>query len=772
MWIIDELKKVNLIEHITRRLWQKWEEKQWKVFFKAHEKDNTSSLCVWVDNSKWYKDFSETLWAWTIIDFEINFSKVELKDSIKILTNMYWIKEEKKEFKKSPKRYELAENFEKFRINWENQWFIRFLQTRGVTYDFIQKNKDLINKISKQYWYCENAWISWLWKNAIYKDVIIFPCFDWDEEKTLVWAKIRRVDWENFIYKWWSLKSVSIWKPKDYKWIFPFSTWINYNKISDDYVIITEWETDEIILKILWFESVIWNYWWVSACSEKIQSKVKKVKKVISFYDNDPAGAKANMELVEKIWRPIRRIVYPKIEGKTKFDVNDLFKMWYMKKDFDNLLENSEILDLETAKKELKELKNKNKKEEVKLYKNRIMYNDTKMEYFDIKDFNFKWAYTLARHLFIKPKELEELRQSKIIPTFEWICYFDWWKPNFFNLLNKNTMIKPSQTPEVHPEIKDLIMNLCNNNKDNAIWLMKAIIYKFTHLNDVFIPAVVFHWVWWTGKGLFIKLLEQIFWENNTQAWLWQEHLDSRFSAYSWQKLIVEFNELYVWNTAKWKKNMQKLKTLIMADKIVIEKKWQDAVWIDNIAWFIMSSNDSKPIQLDSVDSWNRRFTIIKTWPRISRDKWSKIAEIIKDKKNIENFIAWLFWKYKNIEKEKNISPLDNEDKRDLELVCETIWNLFFKRFEEEYPNINKITNHERECLVDTYALKFGDDRFRDERYNIKYFNAWLSHRYKIINTTIRGEKTRGYKIDKKVDWSWMFEARQFENLDNDFKKL
>lgn len=759
---IDKLKSsVDLLQHVQKRLWQSWKSMPQWVFFKAHSEDKNPSLVVYKDQNKWYHDFSEHLWSWTIIDFEMYFSKLDLKDAIKMLCEMYWIESEKKEFKKSPKRAELAENFKDYKMNWNTAWFSRWLQTRWVDYGKIEENKDRISELAKEFWFCENIWIS----EKTYKDVIIFPCYDVPEdeeqEPKLVGAKLRRVDWEKFVFKGSALKSVSVWKPKDYKWDFEFSTWLIYTKISDDYVIIVEWEADYFILKLLWFDSVIWNLGWVSANSDKIQKLTRKVKKIISFYDNDSAWVKANRELVGKIGRPIRRINYPEIEGKNSFDVNDLYKMGYSKKDFDNLIEKSEILDEEQAEKEIKEIK----ETKAELYRDRFFYNDTKMEYFDVKDFNFKWSYTLARHLFIKPKELEELRVWQVMPTYEWVCYLDGWKEWFYNLLDKSKMAHPSDTPECHPEIADLISNLCNHNKENTMWLLEAIAYKYTHLNDVLIPAVVFHWVWGTWKGLFMKLLEQIFWSNNTQIWLTQDHINSQFSAYSGQKLVVEFKELSVDNTAKWKRNMQKLKTFIMEDKIMVEKKGQDAIWVENIAWFIMSSNEAKPIQLDSVDSGNRRFTIIRTGETLGLEKWWKIAKAIKDKQNVENFLAWLLKKFPDIREKNNIVPLENEDKRDLEFLSESVWNLFFKWVEEKYPNINKITNHERNYLLDKYQVEMWEESsYYDDRYKIQYFNSNLSLRYKVTSIKKDGRTERWYRIEKSVEWDgyfpdWFFET-------------
>jgi hypothetical protein len=62
-----------------------------------------------------------------------------------------------------------------------------------------------------------------------------------------------------------------------------------------------------------------------------------------------------------------------------------------------------------------------------------------------------------------------------------------------YNLFNKETILKPSQTPKLDENIEYLINNLCGNNKENALYLHKAILYKYTHLNDVRVPAIVFY---------------------------------------------------------------------------------------------------------------------------------------------------------------------------------------------------------------------------------------------------------------------------------------
>lgn len=726
---ITKLKSdISLVEHIASSLWQQWKPETAGVRFKASKDDKTPSLLVYKDASKWYCDFSLRLWAGTIIDFEMHLHDLTKAGAIKKLCEKYWVSDdEKKEFKKSPKRTALVENFEEYRMKWNCPGFIRFLTTRWVPHDFIQENKERIDEVAKEFWYAENIWMG---KDKIYKDVIIFPCLI---DEKINGAKLRSTDGSPFYFKWEEKKSVAVGKP--------YGTWILYTKLSDKYVLIIEWETDYMIMKILGFDSVIMNGWWVQSHTSDIQKKVKDIDKVVSMYDNDSAGITATIKLQEKIWRPIRRIAYKDIEGMDKYDINDLFKIWYRKLDFNRLIKESVLLTED---------------DKPKLYLDRFFYNNEKLKYFDVKGFEYKHYWDLARHLWLKPKELEELRVSGTIPTYEGICYYDWWKPWFYNLLDRNTILKPSNTPKVDKRIEFLIRNLCNNREENIIWLLKAITYKYNNLNDVYIPAIVFHGEWGTWKWLLMKLLSTIFWKENTLIWLTQSAMDSQFAHYSGQKLIVEYKEVWVESAAKWKKNMLKLKALIMEDKIMVEKKWQDAIPVDNIAMFILSSNEAKPIQLDSIDSGNRRWTIIKTGKEIKRHEknaewicWEDIARAVENPEIVADFLAYLNNKFPTI---KELSALENDDKKQLEFLSESVWNLFFKWVEKKFPEVNKISNFERDILLDIYREEIDEREPWDSRYFIRYLNENLSMRYEICKPVIRGKQERGYKINKIVD--------------------
>jgi len=332
MEAIQQLKEKNLLEYIQASLWQNWKKEIEGYRFKSGKDDKTPSLLVYKDNNKWYFDYSWRLWGGSIIDFQMNFYNMENWPAIKSLCDKFGIVEEKKEFKKSPKRIELLENFEDFRMTGGNIGFGRFLKTRGFSFEQIQENKEILNEIAKEFWFSEN---NYLGEDHGNKDFIIFP--ELDENNKLIGAKFRRTDGE--VIPRWQLDPVKEGTVKGSK------TGLLYSFLDGNSVIICEWPCDYIVLKFLGFKSVICNLGGVNSNRDKLKQLLKSTKEVISFYDNDPAWKKANKLLSKDLNRPIKEIAYPEIEGKSKFDVNDLFEMGYGKKDFDKLISNSKVSD-------------------------------------------------------------------------------------------------------------------------------------------------------------------------------------------------------------------------------------------------------------------------------------------------------------------------------------------------------------------------------------------------------------------------------------------
>lgn len=340
-----------------------------------------------------------------------------------------------------------------------------------------------------------------------------------------------------------------------------------------------------------------------------------------------------------------------------------------------------------------------------------------------------------ARNLSCSTKELDELRESDVIETYDNVCYLKWGKDGCLNLLDESLILKPSNTPILDENIKHLIENLCWNKKENIDWLYKTILFKYTHLNDFTIPCVVFFGKWWSGKGTFMSLLSTIFGEENVMSNLWQRDLTSQFDTYKWQKLAIEFAEVITSNTWIDKKILNKLKNIIWAEKLTINEKWIQAYQIENIAWVFISSNSDMPILLDDKDKGNRRFTIIKS--DSSLKNWKEINEIIKDKSIVSNFLSWLFKEYSEVTNYESIQALDNDDKKDLEDRSQDDANFFWEWFHEKFPDRKwKILKTEIEEEVRQFCfdnninseqfLKFFWKKSKYPKKKIKFWKIWL----------------------------------------------
>jgi len=718
-WKKDTSFQIDIKKNIITDFWKTWI--KWSLF------DFIWQYCIWITES----DMRTDEWRKATLEYCAEKWLIQLENK-------------KKEFIKSLTAQDLLERFEEFKLNWFKVEVQNFLINRWVSYDFIQKNIHTIWNIFKDIWYYDNyfttefetykdedwKWITKPWDTPKTTWVLLFPCYN--AEKQFVWMKMRRVDNKTIRGK----KSLAVWK-----------TWLLYEwDISTNRVIIVEWEIDYIILRLLWFKKweVIWNLWWVQSHRQAIKSLVYNTSEVICLYDNDEAWENGKKELQKTIWFPIFSIEFPireDIYWKRITDVNDLFKIGFdTKQKWDKLLKDLKPVDVAWK--------------EENWVKEELIFIRKYMEFYDVNYRKPQDKSDLAAWNNISTKELFQRVRRWLIPQYDDYCYSWGDKPNCYNLLNKESVLfNPwDVAPILDDNIKYLIENIWWWKKLNIEWLHKAILYKLTHIDDVTIPALVLYWYGWSGKWTWIKLLELIFWEENTLIWLWQKDLESNYDTFQWHKIIVEFKEVSSWNKFEDKKVLDRLKWIIWESRITINPKYWKTKEVDNIAWFQMSSNHSIPIQLDSKHSWNRRFTIMKVknqklkkW--VAEELWGRIFKE-KTKKTIREYIAWLYDNFPEVVRMHSLPALDNIEKRNLETNIESGWNLFFEWLEDKFPHIQRITNQEMKMLLPVYWKDTWDDIY-DARFKQRNFDNNLSHRYEKWNVFIRGKNQRGYRILK-----------------------
>lgn len=362
-------------------------------------------------------------------------------------------------------------------------------------------------------------------------------------------------------------------------------------------------------------------------------------------------------------------------------------------------------------------------------------------KYYWIENKRFLSVSDMCHNNMISSKEVVALRQFWLVQTYDDLTYKFWWEKSKFNLLDENIILKPSNTPILHNDIDELINNVCWWNVENIEYLHKSIYYKYLNINDVNIPAIIFHWAWWSGKWTLISLLETIYWKENVLKNLWQRDLLWNFDTYKWKKIIVEFAEISTWNRLNDLKIINKLKNIIWSNVIQVNDKWISSYEIDNIAWFFITSNSNMPIKLDSKESWNRRFNVIKSKTKLNRGEF--INKTIRDKKIVSDYLAWLESNYWEVKHYKKLNTLENEDKKLLEDLSQDESNNFWDWLINQQPELvwNNIKNEDIQSLLKEYCEIFNKN-FLDVS---KYF--WDNSRYERKKVRIWEKTYMGVKI-------------------------
>lgn len=108
-------------------------------------------------------------------------------------------------------------------------------------------------------------------------------------------------------------------------------------------ILLCEGEIDGLSLASLGFKNVLINLGGVGNCIPLIK-KICLDKKVISLYDQDEAGKKANTSLCKKLSRPLHIVDLPCSEGKETTDVNDKILEGWETDEFEAAIEDAKVL--------------------------------------------------------------------------------------------------------------------------------------------------------------------------------------------------------------------------------------------------------------------------------------------------------------------------------------------------------------------------------------------------------------------------------------------
>lgn len=661
----------------------------------------------------------------------------------------------------------------------DHDWLI-YSETQGIMTDFVWKHFDnYIDCVEKNS--TKTANITWIIQYALKinnkRDV-----FNWLEEKGFIeknnlnkekceflkkfygaknnnniklieYLKSRSINFEyvkdfvsfydnlnNLLILWRDLKT---WKVVNLhkrnilkKEIYKESNWSNnyvfYNSFEKNKdIIAVEWEIDWLTL--LQFEELEKNYniiWvpWINSFDYLFLNTEEYNVFLIPDNDKTENGILWKVEKFNNI-----QIINNFLKISKEKDVND-----YQVKNLDiwkKIIDEINIKKLE---------KIDYKKEIIEEKEDRYVFIKSLARYYWLKKDVFHKAEDVCSCLLKSREQLKEMRLNWEIKTYDDMVYKYWGEKNSFNIMDEDSIIKANNTPILHPYIKLLIENVCWYNKINIEWIYKAILYKYKNINSYNIPWVILYWVWWSWKWTFIKLLSKIFWERNTLENLSYDDLVNSFDVYEWNKLIVEYWEIWTYNVWKDKRVLNKLKWKICQEKVTVNKKWISQFQRDNLAWFFITSNENKPIQLDSKEKGNRRFTVIKSKKALTYNESKAIYDTIRNKNVISSFIAWLekeFWKEVN-DLDFEIKALDNQEKIDLENRALSDIDNFWLEIKDKYPIWTKIKIFDIKTELIDFANKIEENISELERF------LWNNSPFVKTKISIDGKKYWWIKIE------------------------
>lgn len=379
--------------------------------------------------------------------------------------------------------------------------------------------------------------------------------------------------------------------------------------------------------------------------------------------------------------------------------------------------------------------------EQAKIEKPEFVYLSSEWKYYNtnsgalIKPADVRYALSINKWRTLSTQELIDRTNDGSIPRAVDVCYSPTPKEWYYNVFNPLTILQPSSTPRLHPWIKKLFENITHGDLAGIEWLHKCILYKYTHLDDVEVPCIVFYWKGGSGKSTFTVLLGGIFGTENLEWNISKQKLESQFDIIKGDKLIYELAEITTNNSQIDKGILNKLKTLIFAPKIRVNKKGQQDYETTNHAWFIINSNSQRPILLDNWDTENRRFTFFRSEMKLTGEDADLVYSIL-DPKNpnydpnaLADYLAWLYLKYPEVLAMRKIECLENEDKARVTQNSESKLDEFVRFLKQEYP-FKKLWVWDVETAIHAYQLSYGNCDTHSLKWLFESYSPFIKRRW------------------------------------------
>ncbi len=248
------------------------------------------------------------------------------------------------------------------------------------------------------------------------------------------------------------------------------------------------------------------------------------------------------------------------------------------------------------------------------------------------------------------------------------------------------------------PNIKELMLNLCNKNTEYYNWFCKWLAWQIQNPKEKLPTAVILQGRQGSGKGTFKDLiLDNIFGQNCQE--INQTHLESSFNEYLLGKQIIVANEVMHNENRQTLPNV--LKNLVTDKMITISRKFRKEIVGVNYTHWIFCTNSDNPIKIEEDD---RRYSVFYS-EKIRKGLAKDIRENIEYE--VKDFICYL--KDLDVKFEEVSEPIMTEAKEEIiELNKDSVQK--FQEFMQQFNDLNEaflsIYGHNQEYHIND---SFGD---------------------------------------------------------------
>jgi hypothetical protein len=206
----------------------------------------------------------------------------------------------------------------------------------------------------------------------------------------------------------------------------------------------------------------------------------------------------------------------------------------------------------------------------------------------------------------------------------------------------------PYERKKVKPLNNFIYSQICNDDKENYNYLLSWIkhIYE-TPSKKTMTTIILYSNTHGTGKGTFMNfLIDMVFGSHISSMGYGLEKILGRFNSLLENKVFIGVDEMKSKNRGEYSIDNEKLKNIIVEDKIQIERKNFPTYDSNNHLNFMINTNNLGIVRIDGSD---RRFVPIQVKEDTRTEEyWDEIRENCITKDIAKHFIHYLKYDFKD----------------------------------------------------------------------------------------------------------------------------